>query len=136
LREDAGRTRTDNFVLRTNNVFRRTKSAIETLWIDPDRRVLDLEAGAGARALVVAREDGNARTQDLPGLAIDPLLTAEAHALDAQVAEAGTHDRLPEARAVSKKLDVTPGCQNAEPIPDRVLASEASLVLEGFSELR
>ena len=72
LAEDEVRTRTDNFVLRTKWISGRTKSVIETLRVDPDGRVLDLKAGAGAGALVVARQHRQAFAQHLAGVGIDP----------------------------------------------------------------
>ena len=79
LREDEQGSRTDNFVLRTNRDFGRTKSVIETLRIDPYGGVLELETGAGLRAFVVAGQHRQALAQHLPGVRIDMRIAPEAH---------------------------------------------------------
>lgn len=136
LAEDKVRTRTDNFVLRTRKISERTKSVIETLRVDPDGGVLDLQAGSGAGAFVVARQHRLAFAQNLAGIGIDLGFRPEAHVFDDEIAEAGAHYGHAEGAAITQELDLPLRRQHADPVADRVLAAQTCLVLEGLTELR
>src|SRR5690625_4196957 len=104
--------------------------------IDPDLGVFDWQAGAGLRALEVARADRRDRLEDLASLLIEAFFpSAEDHFRHAEIAKARAGGGIAESRGVAQELHVALGRQHAQPFANGMLAPEVGLIFEGLGEL-